>query len=117
MARLKFQDLTKEQLSKLRSEIVLNSLFVSDYENSFGFSPSSLCDFFDGYMEYLIDLAEEKYGKDKTSIIKVVEEFDNADNLFDYYFTNDDYSWVEYEPEFTPEEEKEYEDFWNGTEK
>ena len=114
MARLKFQDLNKEQLWKLRGEITLNSLFVNDYENTFGFAASSVCDFFDGYLEYLNDLADSEHGKDKTPFPEIIRQYDNADNLFDYYWTGEDYSWVEYDPEFIQEEDEEYEREWNG---
>ena len=42
-----------EEIKQLRDEVVLNSLFVKDYENSFGFDPKEVCDFFDGYVERL----------------------------------------------------------------
>lgn len=115
MARLKFQDLNKEQLWALRKEITLNSLFIADYENSFGFAAKSVCDFFDGYMNYLWELADGD-GKKNLSVPELVKEYDNEDNLFDHYWGADGgYDWVEYDPAFTEEEEKEYEGHWNGT--
>lgn len=33
---MKMKDLTREQLAQLRKEIVLNSLFLNDYNNSLG---------------------------------------------------------------------------------
>ena len=75
--------LTENELWALRLEIVLNSLFVADYQNSFGYTPQSVCDFFDGYMDYLDELATEKYGSDRS--LEQVFSFDNAKNLHDWY--------------------------------
>ena len=115
--RKKFEDLTKEDLWQLRCEIVLNSLFVSDYKNTFGFDAHSVLDFFAGYIEHLEEIANEfNETGSSPSVQNVIELYDTADNLFDYYWGCDDYSWVNYFPEWTAEEEKKYEDFWNGTE-
>lgn len=84
----------------------MNSLFTRDYENTFGFAPKSMQDFFDGYVEYLDELAKEDGGS--------WDEYDNEGNLFDYYWNCDDYSWVEYDPAWTDEEEQEYSNYWNG---
>lgn len=51
--------LTDEELVKLRKEIRLNSLFISDYENSFGFDPHEVCEFFDGFMSHITELEKE----------------------------------------------------------
>ena len=111
MVRLKFEDLTKETLWQLRGEIVLNSLFTTDFENSFGFAAKSVQDFFDGYVDYLLDLAS---GDGLKTLDDVVAAYDNADNLFDFYWNCDDYSWFKYDPEWTEEENEEYERHWNG---
>lgn len=114
-----FDDLHSDDLWALRQEIVLNSLLVSDYKNSFGFAPKSMQEFFDGYLEYLCDLAEED-GVDREDISEVIANYDDEGNLFDYYWNSadeqDGYEWVEYTPEWTEEELKEYEDYWNGVE-
>ena len=73
----------RDALWQLRKEIVLNSLFMSDYRNSFGFTTRSVCDFFDGYVEYLEELATEQYGN--ACSLDQIFEFDNAENLFDWY--------------------------------
>lgn len=111
--RIQFSDLKKEQLWELRRQIVLNSLFLDDYKNSFGFAPKSVQDFFDGYVDYLEELAKED--RNKTDYVFLLfEKYDNADNLIDYFWTKDDYSWVEYYPEWTKEEMEKYEKYWNG---
>ena len=75
--------MNKKTLWELRQEIVLNSLYVADYQNSFGYTAKSVCDFFDGYMDYLDELATEEYGSDCP--LEQIFSFDNAENLFDWY--------------------------------
>ena len=72
-------NLTKEQLWKLRQEIVLGSLYTHDYDNSFGIDPSAVSNFFDGFIE---DSQVDDFGK---SIDREVEEYDNAEDLYNYY--------------------------------
>lgn len=75
--------LTKNKLWALRQEIVLNSLFMSDYQNSVGYTPQSVWAFFDGYMDYLDELATEEHGSDCS--LEQVFRFDNAENLEAWY--------------------------------
>ena len=75
--------LTKNKLWELRQEIVLNSLFVADYQNSFGYTAKSVCDFFDGYMDYLEELATEQHGSGCS--LEQIFKFDNAENLEAWY--------------------------------
>ena len=72
-------NLTKEQLWKLRQEIVLGSLYTHDYDNSFGIDPSAVCSFFDSFIE---DSQVDDFGK---PIDREVEEYDNAEDLYNYY--------------------------------
>ena len=55
----RLEDFSKEDLKQLRSEVVLNSIWYSDYTNSFGIKEKSVAYFFEGYNEYLCELAEE----------------------------------------------------------
>lgn len=73
--------MNKKQLAQLRKEIVLNSFFISDYNNSFGIDPNIVCAFFDGYMDYLCEL-EEETGKDAFAL-------DNKTNLWAWYLCHD----------------------------
>lgn len=82
MAQIK--DLTKEQLWQLRQEIVLNSLFISDYENSLGIDAKECNTFFEGYVEYLWELATSELDYTGNDIMWVFEKLDNKDNLADY---------------------------------
>lgn len=77
-----FDDIDEKTLWQLRMEIVLGSLFYSDYENTFGFTTHSVCDFFDGYFDYLDELAEEKFGINYT--FDEALSFDNMDNLYNW---------------------------------
>ena len=43
--------MTKQELQQLRNEITLNSLYTSDYDNSFNIDPRQVQDFFDSYLE------------------------------------------------------------------
>ena len=72
-------NLTKEQLCKLRQEIVLGSLYTHDYDNSFGIDPSAVCNFFDSFIE---DAQVDDYGRPNNREIK---EYDNAEDLYNYY--------------------------------
>lgn len=69
-----------KELKELRSEINLGSCFISDYENSLGYTPESVCDFFDGYVEHIEMLIEEggvDYGD--------FDKYDNDETLQDYF--------------------------------
>lgn len=105
----KFEDLTREDLAKLRKEIVLNSLYISDYENSFGISADSVGSFFDGYVSYLEELAEEDNFK-YDDMFPLFKKYDTIDNLYSWYCCFEEFDWVKYE------EEKEVfdDDFYRG---
>lgn len=74
-------ELTKEQLWKLRKEIMLGSIYIDDYKNSFGIEPQSVCNFFDSFIE---DAQQDDDGNFNNRNIK---EFDNADELYNYYLS------------------------------
>jgi hypothetical protein len=99
----RFENFTKEDLQSLRNEIVLNSLFVSDYNNSFGISANSVCDFFDSYMEFLSELAFEdnfKIGdpsKGMHTYSEFFEKYDTIENLLEWYGCYESFDWVEYD--------------------
>lgn len=82
MAQIK--DLTKEQLWKLRQEITLNSLFLRDYENSLGIDPKECNTFFDGYVEYLVELENTDYGLNPDLSV-IFDLYDNAENLYNWF--------------------------------
>lgn len=86
----------KESLWKLRKEIVLNSLYLHDYENSFNIDENIVCSFFDGYMEELNCIMEEKYTTEEIRSLSFDEyynklfELDNQENLYNYYLCCED---------------------------
>lgn len=92
-----FGKLTQKQLWALRKEICLNSLYVSDFRNSFGYNAEDVSNFFDGYVSYLDELAQELGGE--------WYQHDNHFNLWDYFYCSEDYSWVRIEEEEEVEEE------------
>lgn len=73
----------KNLLWDLRNEIVLNSLFVADYENSFNIPAAVVCDFFMGYISFLEELERES-GED-LDFDSFFDKYDTAENLFDWY--------------------------------
>lgn len=78
--------MTPETLWKLRKEIMFCSLFVSDYRNSMGIDEHDVCDFFDGYAEYLAELMNyDEEGRGDNHFFDHVDQYDNPDNLYDWY--------------------------------
>lgn len=70
-------DLSNEQLVSLRKQISLGSMYYSDYENDLGINCAEAIDFFDGYIEYLWEEAEEQ-GLDD------VDDLDTEYNLLNW---------------------------------
>lgn len=81
--------MTKEELWNLRNQIVLNSLYVSDYRNNFGIPEREVCNFFDSFLdnayeEMMEDGAlEDIPDKDRRSY--VITRYDNSEDLYEYY--------------------------------
>ena len=73
---------TEELIWKLRNEIVLNSCYVADYENSFKISANIVCAFFDGYISYLETELDES-GKEYTW--EDVLKMDTSENLWNWF--------------------------------
>lgn len=88
----KFENLTHEELKKLRNEIILGSIYFVDYENSFHFNCRDISAFFDGYESYLRELMEED-GADDSQF----KEYDNLNNLIGWFNCYDDFSWVRFD--------------------
>ena len=56
--------MNREQLKKLREDITLNSLFTSDYVNSFGIDEKLVHSFMEGYFEELNEILKENIGEE-----------------------------------------------------
>ena len=89
----KFESLTKKELWKLRNEICVNSVFVHDYDNSFGYDSKAVSDFFDGYYDFMWELATEENGKHITHDF-VMSNYDNEETLWEWFCCYDDLSWI-----------------------
>lgn len=87
-----FGELTSAELWQLRNEIMLNSLFVADYTNSFGFNARDVSDFFDGYVEYIYEMMNEDKATDDQ-----FREYDNEYNLYNWFLCSDNFDWVRFE--------------------
>ena len=55
----RLEDFTRDDLAKFRKEICLNSMYYSDYENSFGIDKHSASLFFDSYLSFISELSAE----------------------------------------------------------
>ena len=95
--------LTKDQLWRLRQEVVLGSLFTKDYQNSFGIKPAVVHDFFDAYLEDTESfLSYSVTNYNDNNFWALMSEYDNPENLYDFYE-----DWV-YEYGMTPLDEYKY---------
>lgn len=78
--------LTQTELQKLRKQIVLNSLYISDYHNNLRIEEHRVCEFFEGYVSYLSELIEEDYPNAKDNDwFGLLNEYDTIDNLWNWY--------------------------------
>lgn len=78
--------MTKECLWELRKQIKLCSLYYADYRNTFDIDEHDVCDFFDSYADYLEELMYEDIpGFDDATYFDHLSDFDNAENLWDWY--------------------------------
>ena len=91
--RKAFEELTSAELLHLCKEIILNSILIYDYTNSFGFNSWDICSFFDGYVSYLEELARE----DGYEGIDYLTKYDTEENLYSWFLCYDDLSWVRFE--------------------
>lgn len=83
---LQFDDLNADQLWELRKQITLNSIFIYDYTNTFGFDERDLSYFFLGYVDFLNEEANDNGGEWK--------DYDNKETLQRWYDCCEDYAWI-----------------------
>lgn len=72
-------ELIFQEVKRLRNQVIINSCFLEDYDNTFGVDPHEVYDYFDGYLEYLAEIAGP--GADTQSIL----EEDTLEHLYSYY--------------------------------
>lgn len=83
--------MSEENLWKLRQEIKLGSLFVSDYRNSFGIDPHKVCDFFEGFLEFVEEkMREDHPGSDDKDFWELLPDYDTPEYLLDWYYCFDE---------------------------
>ena len=78
--------MSEENLWKLRQEIKLGSLFIADYRNSFGVDPHKVCDFFDGFLEFVEEEMQVDYSSyDDAAFWELLPDYDTPEYLLDWY--------------------------------
>lgn len=79
--------MSEENLWKLRQEIKLGSLFIADYRNSFGVDPHKVCDFFEGFLEFVEEKMREDYPSyDDKAFWELLPDYDTPEYLLDWYY-------------------------------
>lgn len=93
--------LTTKELISLREDVILGSLYYSDYKNTLNLKTQDVFDFFDSYLNYLGELMEEDI-KDYSDeqFWDFLNKYDTDANLINFYHT--------YEYELEEEEEDLY---------
>lgn len=82
IATIQIARLSGTRIERLRKDIVLNSLFIGDYKNRYNIEPSSVCEFFNGYVDYLWEMAtEDGFITEDTDDFDVFNKYDNSENL------------------------------------
>ena len=75
----------------------MNSLYYSDFDNSFGLDNRSVSDFFEGWLDFIKEQMEEDGHKDAgNKFFDYFDQYDNAETLEQWYYCFDDFSWVKY---------------------
>lgn len=79
-------DYAKNKLWNIRKDIVLNSLYYSDYENRYGYNVYMICNFFDGFLEYVENLMfEDIPGFKDEKFFDYLAEYDTKENIWEWY--------------------------------
>ena len=79
-------NLGKIQTNRLTKDIVWNSIFYGDYENRYGIDTHVVCDFVDGYLEWLCEEFEEEIDKNDIKTIFRVLDREVRNNKGGYSF-------------------------------
>ena len=79
------EDLGPRQLWKLRQHIVLNSLYLEDYDNPYVISTKECYDFFMGYLDWLEeDMKESEKDYKDDMFFDLLPKYDTYHNLNEY---------------------------------
>ena len=82
----------RDVLKNLREDIVLNSLYISDYENRYGLPAKSVCDWFDGYLDFVGEMMEgEIEDYDDAKFFDYLKDYDNIDTLEEWFCCTEGY--------------------------
>ena len=73
------QDLMPSEVIKLREDVTLNSVMAADYSNRFGIDENESYNFFDGYLDFLLDLGKGM------EFFDAIEKYDNRENLLGFW--------------------------------
>jgi len=108
----RLEDFTREDLARLRREVVLNSDYYHDYRNTFGIDCHSVSLFFDSYLDDITDMAREDgylwdyaergstyYQEGYHTWAEFLNKYDTIDNLYEWWCCYEDFDWVIYEGE------------------
>lgn len=78
--------LNKDQLWNLRRQIVLGSLYYSDYVNSYDIDCHPVCDFFDSFLSFVEEeMQNEIPNYDDKNFFRLLPAYDNAEKLWEWY--------------------------------
>lgn len=82
-------EFTVDDLEILRSDISLGSIYLSDYDNSFGIDAEFIYDFFDGFSEFIYEEAKEDAADQEIEFDDnwdhIIYKYDTLEKLIDYY--------------------------------
>ena len=74
------------QIQKLRNQIHLCSIYLTDYVNTYEIDENETFDFFDGFADYLNEImTENEKNYNDSKFFDYLEKYDNAVNLVRYF--------------------------------
>ena len=77
---------TQEELWDLRQQVPLFSIFVKDYVNTFHVDPECVCNFFDGYADYLeTEMKEYEDNYKDEQFYELLPKYDTPEALYDWW--------------------------------
>lgn len=87
MKRKKIEDLGPRQLWFLRKDIIINSIYLNDYINRYGVTPSEVYNFFMGWLDFLEEIIKEDNPNYKDDLFwKLFPKYDTPKNLLNWWF-------------------------------